>query len=197
MKVPYREIYDYLYQNGYHACGKNHALQFLDYIVENYDFDSVLDVGCSNGMFVKAMQEKEKSAHGVDISQVAINLSIEETKVTTCKQANAMNLPFDHDIFDIVFSCDVLEHLNKSDSFLAMQEMVRVSKKYIMCYIDGEIERNKNWINYGRQHNLKLFGKIKNLHLTVKPISFWNDRFKKIGADYVTSYNGLMIYRLR
>jgi ubiquinone/menaquinone biosynthesis C-methylase UbiE len=44
-------------------------------------------------------------------------------------QGSVLNIPLESNTYDLVFSCDMLEHIPKNERFKAMQEAIRVCKR--------------------------------------------------------------------
>lgn len=160
----YQLLYDRLYSMGYHSDGKNIAKNYVDYICENHNFNSIIDCGCSNGEAVKALRSRSKLARGVDVSSLAI-------KSKFCEQMSLLKLDFPDDKFDAVLSCDVLEHLKYKDLGKALKEINRVASKYLFLSVSKSVEGQTEWIE--RLHTQQEFLEIENLHLTVRPLDWW------------------------
>jgi ubiquinone/menaquinone biosynthesis C-methylase UbiE len=92
----------------------------------------VLEVACGRGGFASELARTGACVTGCDFSFVAV--SVAETKVraadkrppVTFLQGDAQNLPFADDSFDLVISCETIEHL--PDASKALREMFRVSR---------------------------------------------------------------------
>jgi SAM-dependent methyltransferase len=93
------------------------------------DVGSVLDVGCGNGLLTNRFQDRFDT-FGVDRSIAALRW-VE----VPCSQANVASLPFDEDAFDIVIATEVIEHLPTPVIKLALSEMVRVTRRYILLSV--------------------------------------------------------------
>mgnify|MGYP003655387019 CR=1 FL=1 len=81
-------------------------------IINAIDFDSVLDYGCAKGFMVYAMRLLGKDAHGVDISDYAVNNGHPGIKeylsvIDTVEEIKGG--------WDLIIAKDVLEHINKED----------------------------------------------------------------------------------
>lgn len=96
------------------------------------DANSLLDVGCGNGLFLRSVAEKRSWARlcGVDRSGAAL-AHVATEKVA----ASADALPFRDREFDIVTSFDVIEHLPLAVFERALREIVRVSSKYVLIAV--------------------------------------------------------------
>jgi ubiquinone/menaquinone biosynthesis C-methylase UbiE len=92
----------------------------------------ILEVACGRGGFASELARAGACVTGCDFSFVAV--SIAETKLraadkrppVTFLQGDAQNLPFADDSFDLVISCETIEHI--PDAPRALREMRRVSR---------------------------------------------------------------------
>ncbi|HEX7749444.1 MAG TPA: class I SAM-dependent methyltransferase [Bordetella sp.] len=92
--------------------------------------DKVLDIGCGKGFLLYEMSLLEPGLEicGIDISPYAIEHAKEEIR-DRLQVANAIQLPFPDDHFDLVFSITTLHNLHNYDLDKALREMERVGKK--------------------------------------------------------------------
>lgn len=132
---------------------------------------SILDVGCGNGTFTHYFGEKYKNTYCMDASMFQL-------RDNSCKKricGDAYNLPFADSSFDIVFSANLLHHLD--EPLRGMEEMKRVSRKFLV-FVEPNIyyppmlifsllvkaERGtlnscmKRWKNMAKNLNLKIIG---------------------------------------
>jgi SAM-dependent methyltransferase len=95
------------------------------------DCSSLLDVGCGNGGFLSFVEDGRPSikAVGVETSKAAIINSWCRSPIQQC---GLTALPFEDRRFDIVCSMAVLEHLRDTDVALAVNELMRVSRRYLL-----------------------------------------------------------------
>lgn len=93
---------------------------------------SILDIGCGNGVhceFLKGLSGVEINYTGVDISKKAISILKElENRDGRFKfvQCDAHRLPFDDELYDIVFAYGVLGYVNSAEG--VFKEMWRVCR---------------------------------------------------------------------
>jgi len=120
----------------------NLIFQKIDYRTVN----SILDVGCGNGFFTLPLYQKFRNIIGLDFSSLMLSL-IKNNKISLLK-ADTLFLPFKDYSFDIVFSSNLLHHVDSISK--SIREMRRVSKKYIII-----IEANR------RNLLMHLFSKLK------------------------------------
>lgn len=99
---------------------------------------SVLDVGCAKGFMLYDMQQfiPGITVKGVDISEYAIENSKEEVK-EFLSVANAKNLPFEENSFDVVISINTIHNLERDECAKALQEIERVSKGKSFITVDA------------------------------------------------------------
>lgn len=90
------------------------------------DVETVLEIGCGNGRLINQISDKYQTI-GLDISQTALHF------VKGGKVAGRCNvLPFLPRSADLVLCADVLEHLPEEMLRIAVDELKRVSKRYVM-----------------------------------------------------------------
>ena len=118
---------DYGY-GGYKYDGrwKPVAIDIIKYFNLNKG-DKVLDVGCAKGFLVKDLCDLGINASGIDISQYALDNSIEGVRAKL-SLANANQLPFPNDTFDAVLSINTIHNLDRNGCISALKEINRVCK---------------------------------------------------------------------
>jgi len=134
--------YDY-FDEAYFQDGTKRGTAYVDYkrgardsqtfkeiaraVREVFQPGRVLDVGCATGAIVLHLNHLGCEAHGVDVSQWAVN-NAEHPNV---KLASADNLPYPDNYFDLVMSCHSLEHLPEPVFERSLQEIIRVSSSFL------------------------------------------------------------------
>ena len=100
--------------------------------------NSILDVGCGKGFMLFDLYKMIPGIKiaGIDISEYAINSSIQEVR-KFLKIANAKKLPYSSNSFDVVISINTVHNLEKEECAIALQEISRVSKKYSFITVDA------------------------------------------------------------
>ena len=89
----------------------------------------IIDVGCGNGIICNALADSYEVL-GVDISETAL------TYVKTPKLlASATDIPLPDHSYDLVLSSEMLEHLTDPELALAISELKRLSKRYIIVSV--------------------------------------------------------------
>ena len=99
---------------------------------------SVLDVGCAKGFMMHDMAELIPgiTVKGVDISEHAIKSAIEDMQPHV-QVANAKDLPFEDNLFNVVISINTVHNLEKDECALALQEIERVSRGKSFITVDA------------------------------------------------------------
>ena len=107
---------------------------FWDRFCRSWGFDSVLEVGCNvapNIGMISAIKENQKDVWGCDINANALWKGRRLEPGLNLVYASALDLPFQDEWFDFVFTAGVLIHLHPDSRERAMQEIIRVSNGYV------------------------------------------------------------------
>ena len=157
-----------LYTEGYYERGENsnyHGYKddilyerLADFIVEKFDPDTFLDVGCAKGFLIKHLRDRGVDAYGVDISKYACDVS--EVKRFIDNEDFINYRPRKN--FDIVFSQDMLEHISEDriDDYISRM----FSCGYHQFHIITTSEHNCGG---------------DNTHKTIKELNWWKNKFNK------------------
>lgn len=91
---------------------------------------NLLEVGCGAGDFAIHLSKQLAVVTAVDFSAKAIEIAKEKSKAqnqsVNFQVADAQSLPFDSNSFDLIFSCECLEHIPEPEK--ALNEFYRVLK---------------------------------------------------------------------
>src|SRR4030042_2155375 len=87
----------------------------------------ILEVGCGEGTKLAQISQGKKTAWGVDITQAAIERARRQYPNLQFKVADAANLPYENNHFDLVYSVFSLEHFTRPQEVVS--EMIRVTKR--------------------------------------------------------------------
>jgi pseudaminic acid biosynthesis-associated methylase len=130
----------------------------------------IFEVGCNRGNQIKILKKMGFSnLTGIEINKNAINLARED-KDLCIMEANAFDIPFKDNYFDLVFTSGVLIHIAPENLEKVIKEMVRVSNRYIFGFeyfsencenIEYRGNKNKLWKNNFPQLFLKLNPSLK------------------------------------
>lgn len=111
---------------------------------------TVLDVGCGTGQLVKQLRVLGIDAYGVEISKDALEMADSDIK-PFLKKGDIIDIPYKNNEFDLVMTFDVLEHVERAKIRRAIEETIRVSKKYIFHKV---YTRENLWIRWFHGHDM-------------------------------------------
>ncbi len=100
---------------------------------------TVLDVPFGTGRFVDLYLQKSMSVYGIDISEdmLAAAKKVLGNKYYQCnlKVGNAVSIPYENDLFDLVVSCRFFTLIPLDMSKKVLSEMSRVTKSFLILNI--------------------------------------------------------------
>jgi SAM-dependent methyltransferase len=105
------------------------------------DAKKILDLGSGDGLVLNALRKMGHDPVAFDISRIALK-HIQGNKLV---QGTASNLPFLSNSFDLVIACEMLEHIPNLIFNSVLEEIKRVTKKYILITVP---HKEKLEINY-------------------------------------------------
>ena len=138
-----REFFDGDRRNGY--GGFTYHPRFWQPVVPTFqDFygltaeHSLLDVGCANGFMLKDFAEVIPGLEvaGIDISEYAISNAVEGAEAVV-QVADARELPFEDDSFDLVVSINTLHNFQRDGVIQSLREVQRVSRQWSFVVLDA------------------------------------------------------------
>jgi ubiquinone/menaquinone biosynthesis C-methylase UbiE len=99
---------------------------------------SLLDVGCAKGFMLHDLAELIPgiTVSGVDVSDYAIEHAMDDVKLKV-RVADARNLPFADNSFDIVIAINTIHNLERVECANALREIERVSRKGSFITVDA------------------------------------------------------------
>ena len=126
--------YDSNYWSSYTSknnfCNEELA-KFIRDLVTSLKVKSVLEVGCNTGNELKAFSETF-DVHGVDANEGSLEKARKNLPSVEFKKSFITKLPYDDASIDFVFTHKVLNFIADEEIPIAMNELYRVSKKYIL-----------------------------------------------------------------
>lgn len=142
-----KDFFDGDRKNGY--GGFNYMPRFWQPVIPTFteywgltSESSLLDVGCAKGfmLYDLSLLIPGITVKGIDISEYAIGNAMEMMRENV-SVANATNLPFSDNSFDVVISINTVHNLDRDECAKALQEIERVSKG--KSYITVDAYRNE------------------------------------------------------
>lgn len=116
------------------------------------NFQLALDGGCGTGVCSLALAERARKVVAVDISTGSLNTAASLAKQIRkenieFRQASLLELPFDDETFDLVFSWGVIHHT--VDPIKALDELTRVLKKGGILILAVYLKTNLTFLQEG------------------------------------------------
>lgn len=115
---------------------------FVEVIEDRLKIDpkdkQALDVGCGGGLLAEEFARLGCHVTGIDPSELSLAVArahaVQEGLAIEYREGVGENLPFADAYFDIVYCCDVLEHVNDLEAVIS--EIARVLKKDGVFFYD-------------------------------------------------------------
>jgi pseudaminic acid biosynthesis-associated methylase len=129
---------DYVDRN---TSAHEYRQSFWSTMLTRYPCRSVLEVGCNTGANLRwiAPIVGAPGTNGVDVNHKALATLRKDLPDVNAVWAPARELPFPDSRFELVFTMGVLIHQPDTTLPMVMSEMVRCSRRYVMC---GEYHAN-------------------------------------------------------
>lgn len=143
-------------------------------VLSNTSFNKGLDIGCSNGKFMKKLGEELKIPFtGIDPKSVDENIV----------KAFSYDIPFADDKFSIITLISVFEHINPEKRILSCEEIFRVTENDGILFV----QLNNPYFPIEFHTGLPLFGffprksqlRFASLFKNVQQIDFWSVNINK------------------
>jgi ubiquinone/menaquinone biosynthesis C-methylase UbiE len=108
--------------------------------------ENILDIGCGTGNFSLKLAKKTCRVTGIDISQPMLDKAAKKAKKLDLdiefKKGNALNLDFEDNHFDSVFSMAAVEFIKDLEAaFVEMKRVVKPGGKILI----GTIRKDSDW----------------------------------------------------
>lgn len=143
----------------------------------------ILDIGCGDGFFATVLfkGKGKKTIVGLDIKESRMNEAKSLNIYDEIVEYDGIHMPFKPNIFDMVFSNCVLEHVDKLDEVL--KETYRVMRKgatFIAPVMARPWEENLvGSVLFGNSY--KAWMRKKQVHVNLNTDKEWDSHFKKAG----------------
>ena len=162
-------------------------------ILENipHNVSTLLDIGCGPGVFLHRLEEQRGiKGIGIEITDRKIKYAQDILSVNVLK-GNARHLPFRAEAFEVVTALELIEHLPYDVYEETVEEIQRVSKKwiiisvpycenraYVTCpYCGAKFNPNYHLRSFDEERVKKIFSDFKMVKLEKAGVSFQLPQF--------------------
>jgi len=121
---------------------------FWQHLMRKLRPHDVLEVGCNSGGNLKWISPLS-NAYGIDINKMALRMAKVAWPELNLMYGTARDLPFKDRCFDLTFTCGVLIHQPTEALRAVMREVVRTSRRYVLCM--EYYAPKREWIHYRRE----------------------------------------------
>lgn len=142
----------------------------------------ICDVGCGRGQFVWALRTLGVEAWGFDFSKWAIENKYKGVQDGWIIQWDATKgWPYGDKSFDLVLALDIMEHVYEDDLNFVINQMYRVSKKWVFLQI-GSTPAGGYILKKGESVPIELEVNTVAGHVTVCKREWWIEKLLKDDA---------------
>ncbi len=129
---------DYSNRNDYSDDKMGQGTEAFRRILGGLEIESVLEVGSNIGLnlyFINALFMDNIKLYAVEPNRKAFDRLVSQTciRLERAWNCDVFRLPLDSSSIDLVFTAGVLIHIAPDDLVRAMDEMIRVARKYVLC----------------------------------------------------------------
>lgn len=137
--------------------------------------NTVLEIGCGTGVDLRLFPEN-LTVFGIDSNDLALDLAKKQNSSINFKKGSITSLPFDDSSIDFIFTHKFLNCLNDDELKNGIDEMYRVSAKYIVnCEMYDSIESKtegvftaRNMFNRWKDYKVKIISDV-DMHEDIEP----------------------------
>jgi hypothetical protein len=160
--------YSALWVNGYKDANWKRLARAGLRLAESLDGNpTLIDFGFGRGSAMDFFEGRGVEVAGVEISSYAISEQLRRGRKVYHSGLDNLAM-LEDDQYNIGFCSDVIEHVPEDLVVPSLDEMTRVCLDYLLLSVCPT-----------PSHHLSLDG--ENLHLTVRPESWWEELFQKYG----------------
>jgi SAM-dependent methyltransferase len=193
-------------RSGYDSYTRDtsHADALVSVLLQSVDARNALDVGCARGFVVEALRDVGIDASGCDFSAYAINTASRGARGHLRWGDLSARLPYDSGAFELVTCFETLEHLPPALAPRAVQELARLSSRYVVASIPsfgprpplpagwfaGKVRHDGTYEAMGPEYDgpipddglaLDSRGQPLEGHLTIASFRWWRRHFEAAG----------------
>jgi len=182
-----KEYEDSLFDDKYYDLlgDKTKGKEYGDWILENFSFKTLLEIGPGNCGFLEYLKDNKKEVIGVEYSNFAIDKFKSPVKIIN---APVWNMSVLEKPFDIVWCLSVLQLIPMDKREDAVKEISRLTNSYAIIVIPHMPQKpiiGEEWIVSPKVYEANK-DKYKTL-VRLETEEYWLDLFKKHGLKQLQS----------
>jgi len=101
-------------------------------IIRKLKVNNIIEIGAGSGVDIVELHNSNFNVIYSDFSEIALKKFKNRHPYIKAVKCDVRNLHFANNSFDLVFSLGLLEHFNDEDRKKAINEMFRISKRYVL-----------------------------------------------------------------
>lgn len=153
-------------------------------IIELNNYKTILEAGCGTGRWISPLENKNKNVFGLDYSFDMMKIPKTEKSYLNLINADAVNIPFKDNFFDLIFCVNAIHHFPDKQKFISECNRTLKSNGMISVFgVDPHID--KDWYVYDYfdsvyENDLKRFPSLKLLQKLLEDKRFVNIEIKVV-----------------
>ena len=155
----YREFYEkesnrqkIMYGKRPESYTYNRIKKIVETYIQTLSINSLLDVGCAEGAYVRFAEDNNISVIGLDVALTKLE-NAKDMRLSDYILSSSESLPFEDSSFEGVISLETLEHV--LDPQTMMEELFRVSRRYVVISIPVGESVGGGHVNFFSKEEIK------------------------------------------
>lgn len=153
-------------------------------IVSSNNYNTILEAGCGTARWISLFEGNDKNIFGLDFSLKMMKIPKAEKADINFVNADAVNVPFKDNFFDLIFCVNAIHHFPDKLKFIQESKRTLLTNGMIAVFgVDPLID--KDWYVYDYfdsvyENDLKRFPTLENLKKNLKSEKFVNIKIKSV-----------------
>lgn len=173
--MEYNEEFWNTYANENESRNNEEFAKFLTELARSLHCTSVLEIGCGTGIDLRKFDDTFE-IHGLDLNEHALEIAKKNIPKGKFQKGDIAKIPFGDNTIDFIFTHKLLNYLDDDEVTNGVNEMFRISRKYIVnCELFGESEnrinvnmRYRNMLKRWMDYDVKIISNV-NMHKEIEP----------------------------
>lgn len=136
--------------------------------LQDKKYDSLLDIGCGSGIFLKELANRCNNLNAIDTHRkmnLVKDMTLKENIEANLVEASITDLPYASETFDCIISVSVLEHIKELDR--ALNEIRRVAKNDAVIVLGFPVKNKITEIILRIAYTLLPSAKLEDEHVSM------------------------------